>query len=223
MKVYVYWNRKDNDCKKIFHFMSPNDDYSIVQDLEEKSDLNLNRVYQAFTDKTSVFKGIESSDLIIFLTHGTEREILKYLNKPLQEKEEYVLLDKQNISILKGKIVLAFCCATARELGPYAVQPVNGCKTYIGFEKDIVYDNGNALKSRNIIYSSYKKAFAKAIKYAVTEKCTAEDFKIKLVQMLRKESVEAALSLNDHTLHNMYSGTIDSVVALGDKEAILFA
>lgn len=29
MKIYVYWNRNDNDCTKIFHFMSPNDTYSI--------------------------------------------------------------------------------------------------------------------------------------------------------------------------------------------------
>ena len=161
--------------------------------------------------------------MIIFMTHGTEDSILKYRNKPERDISEYILLDKNNAIILKDKVVLAFCCSSAKEFGRWCVAPEVGCKAYVGFEKDIVYDNGRAEKSRHIIYESYKKAFMRSLQYAVRHHCTIEEYRIQLTQFMRKEATEAILKSENHTLHNMYSGTIQGLVALGDGEIPLFS
>ena len=51
MKIYVYWNRNDNDCTKIFHFMSENDEYSIVERLRQEGSLFLQKVDQSFHNR----------------------------------------------------------------------------------------------------------------------------------------------------------------------------
>ena len=116
----------------------------------------------------------------------------------------------------KNKIVLAFCCASAKNLGRLSVSDEVGCKAFVGFEKNIVYDNGHAEKSRHIIYQSYKIAFMKSLRYAARTKCSVGEYRIKLMQFLRKEATRAILESDNHTLNNMYSGTIDGLVALGD-------
>lgn len=110
MKIYVYWNRNDNDCTKIFHFMSPNDTYSINDILNDSHDLKIERIYKPFdvSKKAQIMNDIQESDLIIFLTHGTEEEILRYRNNP-DKNLDYVLVDKTNVCVFKNKVVLAFC------------------------------------------------------------------------------------------------------------------
>ena len=137
-------------------------------------------------------------------------------------EEEYVLIDQKNASLLKDKVVLAFCCASAKTLGRYCVSPQIGCKAYVGFESDIVYDNGKAEKTRHIIYESYKIAFMKGLKYAVKTKCSIQEYHTKLVLYLRREAAKAIMKSENHSLHNMYSGTIDGLVALGDIKQSLF-
>ena len=222
MNIYVYWNRNNNDCTKIFHFMSPNDEYSIVNFLEEENVLNIKRIYQPFADKTEVLTDILKNDLIIFMTHGTEEQILKYRNAPEKGLEEFILVDPENADVLKDKVVLAFCCSSAKKLGRYCVSSAVGCKAYVGFENDIVYDNGKAEKTRHLIYQSYKIAFMKSLRYAAKTKCSIEKYRIKLVQYLRKEAVNTIMKSGNHTLNNMYSGTIEGIVALGDKQQNLF-
>ena len=222
MNIYVYWNTKDKDCKKIFHFVSSEDKFSIVECLEQGNRLSINRICQHFDDKTQILENICKNDLIIFLTHGVEDCILKYRNDPDRALQDFVLLDKSNAHILKGKIILAFCCSSAREFGRYCVSSDIGCKAYVGFERDIVYDNGKAKRSRGLIYESYKIAFMKSIKYALKSKCSIEEYQIKLLQFLRKEAARVILESGNHTLHNMYSGTIEGLVALGDVKAKVF-
>lgn len=217
MKIYVYWNRNDNDCTKIFHFMSPNDNYSIIDTLKASNVLKIDRIYQPFRElkKMQIMDDIRNNDLIIFLTHGAEDEILKYRNNPNKDAD-YILINKENVDVFKDKIILAFCCASAKKLGRLSVSDKVGCKAFVGFEKDIVYDNGRAKKSRHIIYESYKIAFMKSLKYAVENNCTVQEYRIRLMQLLRKEATKAILKSKDHTLNNIYSGTIDGLVALGD-------
>lgn len=202
--------------------MSPNDEYSIVNFLKEENVLNIKRICKPFADKTEVLTDISNNDLVIFMTHGTEEQILKYRNVPGRGLEEFILVDQENANILKDKVVLAFCCSSARKLGRYCVSPEIGCKAYVGFENDIVYDNGKAEETRHLIYESYKIAFMKSLRYAAKTKCSIEKYRIKLVQYLRKEAVNAIMKSGNHTLNNMYSGTIEGIVALGDKEQNLF-
>lgn len=222
MNIYVYWNRNDNDCTKIFHCMSPNDEDSVVECLKEGNLLDIDRIYQPFSDDAPILEAIKKNDMIIFMTHGTEDSILKYRNKPDRELEEYILLDKSNAKVLRDKIVLAFCCSSAKVFGRYCVGPETGCRAYVGFEEGLVYDNGKALKSRHLIYESYKKAFMKSLRYAVKHKCTIEEYRIKLAQFMRKEAANAIFLSNNNTLHNMYSGTIEGLVALGNVGMKMF-
>lgn len=222
MKIYVYWNTNDNDCKKIFHFMSPDDKYSITEKLEENNNLLIKRVWQPFDNATEILSGIQEHELVIFLTHGTEDQILKYRNSPERDIKEYVLIDKENANILNNKIVLAFCCLSAKDLGEFCVTPEIGCRAFVGFNKEIVYDNGKAAKSRHIIYQSYKIAFMKSLKYAIKHRCTIEEYRIKLMQYMRNEAAKAILEAEDRSLNNMYSGTIQGLVSLGDTAQKLF-
>ena len=66
MKIYVYWNTNDNDCKKIFHFMSPDDKYSITGKLKENNNLLIKRVWQPFDNATEILNGIQEHELVIF-------------------------------------------------------------------------------------------------------------------------------------------------------------
>lgn len=179
MKIYVYWNRNDNDCTKIFHFMSPNDTYSINDILNDSHDLKIERIYKPFdaSKKAQIMNDIQESDLIIFLTHGTEEEILRYRNNP-DKNLDYVLVDKTNVCVFKNKVVLAFCCSSAKKLGRLSISEKIGCKAFVGFERDIVYDNGRAKRSRHIIYESYKIAFMKSLKYAAKTNCSVEEYRI---------------------------------------------
>ena len=210
MKIYVYWNRNDNDCTKIFHFMSPNDTYSINDILNDSHDLKIERIYKPFdaSKKAQIMNDIQESDLIIFLTHGTE---------------DYVLVDKTNVCVFKNKVVLAFCCSSAKKLGRLSISEKIGCKAFVGFERVIVYDNGRAKRSRHIIYESYKIAFMKSLKYAAKTNCSVEEYRIRLMQLLRREATRAILEAKDHTLNNMYSGTIVGLVALGNiNQTVIF-
>lgn len=222
MNIYAYWNTNDNDCKKLFHFMSKKDECSVVNCLGQNNALTIKRIWKPFSDVTGILQDICTNDLVIFMTHGGEEYILKYRNDPNKDLSGYILLDKNNAYVLKNKIVLAFCCSSAKELGRYCVSPAVGCKAYVGFEHDIVYDNGKAKKSRHLIYESYKRAFMKSLKYAVNSHCSVEEYRIKLTQFLRKEAAKAIFESGNHTLNNMYSGTIEGLVALGDQQVKIF-
>lgn len=223
MRLFVYWNSKDHDCEKIFHFMSSNDEYSLVKFMDETIETDLKRVYCSFDNISEIIEKIKKSDMVLFLTHGVENGILKYLNKKDQSVNDVMLLNEEKAGVLKGKKVLAFCCLSAQIFGKYCVTPEIGCSAFVGFERDIVYDNGKAIRSRHIIYNSYKVSFMKALEYAIKSQCTIEDFRIRLTQLMRQESAKAIMESADHSLNSMYSGTIEGLVALGDIKQKLFS
>ena len=154
--------------------MSAQDEHSIVPAFQRNNEAYVDRRYMSFKDTTKVMQRIREADIVIFCTHGTKNEILKYQNNPARAFEEYVLIDEKNKDVLEGKIVLAFCCSSAKNLGVNCVSGQHRCAAYVGFQSDIVYDNGHAYKSRNIIYQSYKKAFKKALEYALNTECSIE-------------------------------------------------
>ena len=221
MKVFVYWNRKDKDCKKIFHFMSDNDQDSVISVLKSNSDFSIVHPWQFYSDRENIINIILQNDLIIFLTHGCDDSILKCRNNPVRSIDDYILLNKENAIVLKGKKVIALCCSSAKTLGRYCVSDEIGCNTYIGFESDIVYDNGKALKSRHVIYEAYKKAFKNAIDYLFVKKCTGEQFKTRLLIEMRKQAVNAVMNARDNSINSMYINTIGGLVALGDVSSKL--
>lgn len=223
MKVYVYWNSNDNDCRKIFHFLSAEDEHSIIPFFQRDNEVYVDRHCMSFKDTTQVMQQIRKADIVIFCTHGTKNEILKYQNDPNRPFGEYILIDENNRDVLKDKIVLAFCCSSARVLGGKCVNGAQRCIAYVGFKNDIVYDDGHAQKSRHIIYESYKMAFKKSLEYALGTKCTVEQFRVNLLQNMRKEAMKAIMATENNTLHNMYAGTISGLVALGNIEEKLFA
>jgi len=67
----------------------------------------------------------------IFLNgHGNENVVAGQDDQPLVE-----IIDSSNI--LKGAIVYALSCQSAKKLGPYCVK--NGTKTYIGYTEDFIF------------------------------------------------------------------------------------
>ena len=98
--------------------MSQNDTYSINDIVNDSHDLKIERIYKPFdaSKKAQIMNDIQESDLIIFLTHGTEEEILRYRNNP-DKNLDYVLVDKTNVCVFKNKVVLAFCCSGEKRWG----------------------------------------------------------------------------------------------------------
>ncbi len=220
MNVCIYWNRKDLDCKKIYHCMSPNDDMSIISELEKNNNLCIKRVTGGYKDNSWIEEKISNNDVIIFCTHGTADEILKYRGK---SGENVTLVSEKNLHILDGKIVLAFCCSSAACLGKKSVSKPYSCISFVGFTQDILYDNGKAKKSRHIIYQAYKAAFSRAILYAVKTKCSVRIFRIILTQMLRKSSYEAVLNSDDQSIATIYAGAIAGAASYGEQEIGIFS
>jgi hypothetical protein len=69
----------------------------------------------------------KSSPKMIFLNgHGDHKTVLGHENK--------VILDKNNVWLMKGSIVYALACESLIELGPTAIK--SGVITYIGYEEE---------------------------------------------------------------------------------------
>lgn len=225
MKVYIYWNRTNNDCTKIFHFLSPNDELSIVEKLNENNLADIGRITSKYKDAGKIYEKITNCDVAIFCTHGSKNEILKYRNDDKMDEGSYVLIDESNINILNDKVVLAFCCSSARVLGKHSVKAPNKCRAYIGFEKDILYylrGMKNANLTKHVAFQAYKAAFSSTLQFAIKTKCTVETFRSRLVYCLRKESFKAVMKSDNNSLNDIFAGVIDNVVAHGDQSAVIF-
>ena len=220
MNVYVYWDRRDLDCKKIYHCMSPNDDASIIEEMKKNNTLCIERITGGYKDITYIEDKIKSNDIIIFCTHGTPDEILRYRGR---EDENDTLISEENLHVLDGKIVMAFCCASASILGKKSVSAPFSCVSYIGFNEDVLYDDGNVSDFRHIIYEAYKAAFSKSIIYALKNQCTVHMFRIYLTQMLRRASVEAVLKSNNLHVETIFAGAITGVASYGENERVVFS
>lgn len=67
-------------------------------------------------------------DIVLINGHGNAESITGHNHE--------VLINKKNVSLLKGKTIHALSCKTAKELGPEAVK--SGAKCYIGYDENFV-------------------------------------------------------------------------------------
>ena len=91
-----------------------------------------NRYFHLKRNKVSRrrFEGILSKrnvDLVLLCGHGENDEV---------HGEAGVILDRNNVKLLNGKVVHALSCNSAKELGSLAVKA--GAEAYIGYKEDFV-------------------------------------------------------------------------------------
>lgn len=221
MSTFVYWNRKDNDCDRMFHFMSQSEEHHLLDAMGELGGLSIEEPHRYFSDISNVLESIRSSDLSIFLTHGEDDRILKFKVPSGRTIEEFTLINRENADCFKEKKVIAFCCSTAKKLGRYCIERDVGCKVFIGFDSDIVYDNGEATSSRALVYTGYKNAFRDALYYAIENKSTCKEFQQRLVFGLRRAAVDVPMNSKNHSINSMFLGASNSLVVLGDSSLVL--
>lgn len=141
---------------------------------------------------------IRKHETIVFITHGSAENI--YHKFDLKNSQHQVLIGKNNISILKGKKVIAISCGTARVLGENACKHA-GCITYFGFYNKIHLDklNGNepSLKYRMFISQCYKDTFEDVLQMALENKWTFSKLKIVMERELKKTVVSRAKLVNE--------------------------
>jgi hypothetical protein len=111
---YLYlWSRAVIDCAKKFN-------KTIIDLVGKRAN---NKEFNSIVKKTN-------PDLLFLNGHGDEETITGFDNEPLISLSE-------NIEILKGKIIFARSCKSAKKLGKEAVK--NGCKAYLGYDDDFVF------------------------------------------------------------------------------------
>lgn len=224
MKIFIYWNYKDNDSKKIYQFLKNS---TFVEKLKEENTVTIKKMFSNFILDEDIINAVAESDVIMFFTHGEEDSILKFRYKNEDVKDQFTFINTDNAGILKGKKVLAFCCSSATILGEHCCSEAVKSKFYIGFKKDIIYGEGVQNEFRSIMYSSYSEAFEKALLKAYQEQWTADNFvqmlRIFISQMLTKK----ILSSSDRRLGSFSSAsrhleTANSLVALGESTELVF-
>lgn len=224
MKIFIYWNYKDNDSKKIYQFLKNS---TFLEKLKEENTVTIKKMFSNFILDEDIINAVAESDVIMFFTHGEEDSILKFRYKNEDVKDQFTFINTDNAGILKGKKVLAFCCSSATILGEYCCSEEVMSKFYIGFKKDIIYGEGFQNEFRSIMYSSYSEAFEKALLKAYQEQWTADNFvqmlRIFISQMLTKK----ILSSSDRRLGSFSSvsrhlETANSLVALGESTELVF-
>lgn len=226
MKVFIYWNRIDQDSKKIYKFLGSD---SFRHILEESNEVVFFEPYLSFSLTQERLNQISHSDIIIFFTHGEEDAILKSKYIQINRKKSFSFIDFDNASLLSGKKVIAICCASAKSLGQYCVTDQINSTFYVGFQDDIFYDDGSHEDVRGLVYDAYSDAFEKSILYSLSSKCTAQEF----VQFLQKKindmiTYKILNETNDHTLGSLSSITFhrksaQSLVALGKIASPIFS
>ena len=225
MKIFLFWNRIDNDSKKIYKFL---EDQSFQEEIEKTHSLIIHKPYAKFQITEEMKTQILESDLVLFFTHGEEDVILKSLYKQTQMKKQFSFIDSDNAQLLSDKKVIAICCSSAKELGPLCVAFPIQSKFYIGFQEPITYDDGNHERARGVIYTSYSDAFKEALLYALTTNCTAQEFVLKLQKSISDMLIRKILSETDnHVLGSLatvrfHHTSAASLVALGDATLPVF-
>lgn len=89
MKIFIYWNKIDNDSKKIYKFLK-NDTFR--QSLGKDNDVVFFEPFCSFLLTQERINQIAMSDIIIFFTHGEDDAILKSKYKQPNQKKTLVLL-----------------------------------------------------------------------------------------------------------------------------------
>lgn len=224
MRIFIYWNYKDNDSKKIYQFLKNS---NFLEKLKEENTVIVIQRYSDFTLDEDIITAITESDIIMFFTHGEEDAILKFRYKNEDVKDRFIFINSDNAGILKEKKVLAFCCSSAAILGEYCCSEVVKSKFYIGFKKDIIYGEEFRNEFRSIVYNAYSGAFEKALLKAYQEQWTADKFARMLKFFINQMLTEKILSSSDRKLGAFSSAsrhreTANSLVALGERDELVF-
>lgn len=100
MKIFIYWNRIDQDSKKIYKFLRSE---SFRHVLEESNDVVFFEPVLSFSLTQERLDQISQSDIIMFFTHGDEDAILKSKYIQTNRKKDFSFIDFDNASLLSGK------------------------------------------------------------------------------------------------------------------------
>jgi hypothetical protein len=224
VKIFLYWNYKDRDSKRIYQFLN---NAAFKEGLESRCDVVWQRMYCDFQLDDKLLNDMLTSDLLLFFTHGDDDAILKFRYNDEAAKEQFTFINQDNATILKKKKVIAICCRSANILGKYCVGKNIESKFYIGFHRDLIYDEGFTDDFKSIVYRTYSNAFEMALLNACSKEWTADKFVLMLqkniIDMLTKEilnSKDRKLgSISGITFHRK---TAESLVVLGQSDQLIF-
>ncbi len=237
MNIFIYWNRKDNDSKKMFKFLKDGSWINALKDKYEVVDLFPHtafkiencRIHLSESVEISLLDAIEQADILMFFTHGEDDRILKYRYKFATAKKEFSLIDCDMSSIVSGKAIISMCCSSAQSLGPHCVKS-EGAPYFIGFEKPLVYDQDDIPNQqlRAIVYKAYSSGFDKVFEAALEKQYTADKLVKRLKLYLNKSITEGILSSPERSMEKytmgvpFYEEGINSLVCLGNQAQVIF-
>lgn len=237
MNSYVYWNNKDNDCKKMFSFMRCEEIISLLSE----SNVCVKRINTAEDANQALCTEFQSATTVFFLTHGLDDTILKYKSRNPQCANDYPLINVTSSDCLSKKIIIAICCDSAEILGPACVNRADGyaCISYLGFRSPIYYNNSNGRHYSadivGIIYKTYSQIFKQMMLFSLDSKPS-----IKVLMLYLNKEMGSALVTMTHFLSitpqtktlpvdllaEVYNNTIEpslsGLVLLGDETARVF-
>lgn len=224
MNIFIYWNYKDNDSKKMYQFLNES---FFADNIGCNKIIKFKKAYEDFEIDDSLCADMVNSDIILFFTHGDDDAILKFRYYNELVKERFIFLDKKNANLLKEKKVIAICCRSANLLGKYCIGENVQCKFFVGFQGDLIYNEGFSDELKSLIYKAYSNAFKSAFIDAYNNKLTAERFVLILKKYISDMLTSEILSSPDRKLGS-YAGvsfhreTAESLVALGQSQLLIF-
>lgn len=225
MNIFLYWNKIDQDSKKIYKFLREKD---FIETVSQSHSLTIREPFLLFEITEEIKHEIAESDLVLFFTHGEEDAILKCQYKFSTAKKRCSFIDFDNASMLSDKRVIAICCSSAKELGQLCIGAPIHSKFYVGFQEPITYDDGDHEQVRGLIYTAYSDAFREALLYALTTSCTAQEFVLILKKSISDMLTWRILSETDNRVLGSLStvrfhyASAESLVALGEQTLPVF-
>ncbi len=135
---------------------------------------------------------IKEADTVIIFAHGGDDKI--FHSYPDSYTEEEILIDNDNVSILKDKKVIAFSCYTARKLGLTAVNNEE-CICYMGFfdaiNRQLIMDKSCTPSEVEFFLNSINnEAFKKVLIEAVNNNMKIKDICKRLNHEIRISALE---------------------------------
>ena len=237
MKVFIYWNKRDNDSKKIYSFLKNG---SWINALEKKHSVAKAFLYDNFDVSTkkiigynkikmTLLEAMQQSDIIFFFTHGDDDRILKSKYNNPSAFQAFTYMDCENASMASSKAIISICCSSAKVLGQHCVNN-EGVPYYIGFEEPIVYDEGACpnVNLRATMFKAYSEGFNRGFEDALNNNYTAEKMVRRLKLYINQAITHGILSVSDHSLSKYSAGTqfytngIESLICIGDNKKMVF-
>lgn len=165
--------------------------------------------------KTESYLSKQSPEVVLFNGHGSPTKICGF-------KDEALIENNINDSLLKDKIVYALSCSSASVLGQNAIK--KGAKSFIGYKRSFILctdRNREATPLKDTIAYSFlepsNRLSISILKGNSVEEATRkskEEFKKEISKYASTKSMPGADRVASALLWNM-----NNQVALGDKEA----